>query len=370
MKHRWKPPRALVISLLSVLLGFIAGAVVMLCFGKNPLEGYYYLLKGAFMSRRRVGDTLSLSVVLILTGASVAFAGRANLFNIGASGQMLMGGFAASLWAYYSPLPRSFTVLGIFVIGAAAGALWGMIPGALKSRFHINEVVSAILLNWVAFWTVDYCVKNYFFKSPGIHTISRMIPPDRSLRADFLTRLFGNDAVNLGLLAAMICLPAMSFILNRTVPGYELKTVGLNRHAAEYAGIRVGRVMILAFAVSGAFAGLAGVSLYIGYALDIQTGLMPQQGYDGIAIALVGQNTPIGVLLSGLLFGIIQSGKNFMTTSAGIRAELADIVVALIIYFSAISALVGRFYDRITAFFTRRRSPPPSVKNTKEADSI
>lgn len=329
-------------SFLALVLGLLVGAVFMTLSGANPLTGYFYILQGGLMSIRRIGDTLATASPLILAGLSVAFAFRTGLFNIGASGQMLFGGFSALACALTLDLPRPVLLPLCILSAMIGGALWGIIPGLLKARFNVHEVVSTIMMNYISLWTVYYGIQT-FFKDPMLQTESRRIPAAASLREEWLSQLFNGSYINLGLLLAIIAVIAVAIILNRTVLGYELKAVGFNRHAAEYAGIRVERNMVVSMAIAGSLAGLAGAALYIGNATKIEINILPSQGYDGIAVALIGANSPVGALLIGGFFGLLHAGKGFMSSGINIPPQIGETIIATILYFAATSVLIRRW---------------------------
>ncbi|MDF2814701.1 MAG: inner-rane translocator [Paenibacillus sp.] len=340
-----------VISLMAVVLGLIAGAILMAITGHNPFTGYQYLVEGGLKNPERIGNTLATATPLIFTGLSVAFAFRTGLFNIGAAGQMLFGGFCATAVGLSLDLPRFLLLLTMVAAGMLGGALWAFIPGLLKAKFNVHEVVSTIMMNWIAYWTIYYAIPAYF-KGQSLETESRLLPETASLRVPFLSDLFGGSYLNLGLFLAVIAVIVVAFIINKTTLGYELKAVGFNRHAAEYAGIAVNRGIVVSMLISGALAGLAGVAQYAGNAYNIQIGIMPTQGFDGIAVALLGANTPIGVLLSAIFFGLLYSGRGFMNAMTEIPPEIADTIIAIIIYFAATSILI----ERLTRKYWKRRS--------------
>ncbi|MFC5649290.1 ABC transporter permease [Paenibacillus solisilvae] len=344
--------RNTVISLLAVLFGLLAGAILMLVTGHQPIEGYRFLIEGGLKSPERIGNTLATGTPLIFTGLSVAFAFRTGLFNIGAAGQMLVGGFCATAAGLTLDWSRPVLLPLMVVVGFLGGALWAFIPGIMKAKFNVHEVVSTIMMNWVAYWTIYYAVPAYL-KADYLETESRPLPDYASLKAPFLSDMFGGSYVNLGLFFAVAAVIIIAFIINKTTLGYELKAVGFNRHAAEYAGIPVSRSIILSMLISGGLAGLGGVAQYAGNAANIQIGILPTQGYDGIAVALLGANSPAGVLISALFFGLLYSGRGFMNAMTEIPPEIADSIIAIIIYFAATSVLM----DRLIRWFAGRRRP-------------
>ncbi|AOR24369.1 ABC transporter permease [Clostridium taeniosporum] len=334
-------------SILAVVLGLIAGAILMALIGDNPVDGYSYLFRGGLMNIERIGNTLATATPLILTGLSVAFAFKTGLFNIGAPGQMLFGGFAATAigLTYSNSMSRPILLLFMIIVGAIAGALWAFIPGLLKAKFNVNEVVSTIMMNWACYWVVYYTIPAYF-KGESLETESRLLPEVASLKTPILTKLFDGSYINLGIFIAILSVIIVGFILTKTVLGYELKAVGFNRDAAEYAGMSVNKNVIYSMMIAGALSGLAGVTQYVGNASNIQIGVMPTQGFDGIAVSLLGANNPIGVFISAIFFGLLYSGKGFMNANTSIPPEIADTIIATIIYFAATSAVVPMLYNK------------------------
>jgi len=345
MKVRIKS-NAFLIAVSAVVLGLVAGGLLMLAIGSNPFTGFYYLFRGGLMSMERIGNTIATAITLMLVGLSVAFAFKTGLFNIGASGQMLIGGLAATLVAHYVFLPRPLYLIVIICAALLGGAVWGIIPGFLKAKFNVHEVVATIMMNWIAYWSVYYFVPVYL-RAPSLETESRSIAIEQTLRSPWLTKLFGGGYINLGIFVAIVAVFILKFILDKTTLGFELKAVGSNRYCAEYAGIKVNRNVIISMMIAGGLAGLAGMTYYTGYSRNIQIGILPQMGFDGIAVALLGASNPIGVLFSALFFGILQSGKGFMNAMTDVPPEIADTIIATIIYFTATSVLFKRFWDAV-----------------------
>ena len=337
--------RNTIVSLISIILGLVAGGILMLFIGSNPIEGYSYLLQGALKNLERIGNTLATATPLIFTGLSVAFAFRTGLFNIGASGQMLVGGLAATAVALTFDLSRPILLLVMVLAGLVAGGLWAFVPGLLKAKFNVHEVVSTIMMNWIAYWTIYYVVPGYF-KGEFLETESKKLAESDTLRTPFLTEMFDGSYINLGLFFAVIAVIIIAFIIEKTTLGFELKAVGFNRFAAEYAGMKVNRNIILSMLISGALAGVGGVALYTGNASSIQIGILPAQGYDGIAVALLGANHPVGVFFAAVLFGILYSGTGFMNAMTEIPPELANTIIAIIIYFAATSVMIERLLNK------------------------
>ena len=342
---------AFLMAVSAVILGLVAGAILMAAIGSNPFSGFYYLFRGGLMNIERIGNTMATATTLMLVGLSVAFAFKTGLFNIGAAGQMLVGGLCATIVAHKVFLPRPLFLVVLIASGLLGGAIWGVIPGLLKARFNVHEVVATIMMNWIAYWSIYYFVPAYL-KGPSLETESASIALTQSLRTPWLTKLFNGSYMNLGLFIAIICVILVKFILDKTTLGFGLKTVGFNRHCAEYAGIKVNSNVVISMMIAGGLAGLAGLTFYTGYSRNMQIGVLPAQGFDGIAVALLGASNPIGVFFSSLFFGILQSGKGFMNAMTSVPPEIADTIIATIIYFTATSVLFGRIWESI---FKRRR---------------
>ena len=343
--------REFLVGLTAVFLGLVAGALLMLVTGNDAVEGYRFLFAGGLMNLERIGNTLATATPLVLTGLSVAFAFRTGLFNIGTPGQVLIGGLMATIVGLSVDLPKVPLLTLSVTAAVAGGALWGVIPGLLKARFNVHEVVSGIMMNWIAYWITYYLMPAYF--KGAYETETRYIPEAASLKVSWLTSLFAGSYINIGLFLAVIAVIIVGVVLERTVLGYQLKAVGFNRFAAEYAGISVNRNIVLSMMIAGALSGLGGAAIYTGYASSMQIGVMPSQGFDGIAVALLGANTPLGVVGAALFFGVLQSGKGFMNAMTDIPPEIGDTIIASIIYFAATSVLIRNLIERARRRFAK-----------------
>ncbi|MFO7611635.1 MAG: ABC transporter permease [Clostridia bacterium] len=344
-------------SLGAVFLGLLAGAILMIAIGANPLKGYFYLFQGGLKSIERIGNVFAIATTLILTGLSVAFAFRTGLFNIGAAGQMLIGGLCATIIGLSLELPRLVLLPIMFLAALLGGAVWGIIPGFLKAKFNVHEVVATIMMNWIAYWVVYYTIRTYF--TAGLETESASIPVAGQLRVSWLSQLLNGSYLNLGIVISILCVIVIKFILDKTTLGYELKAVGFNRHAAKYAGIKVNRSIILSMMIAGGLAGLAGLTYYTGYSVNIQIGILPSQGFDGIAVALLGATSPWGVFFSAAFFGILHAGKGFMNANTSIPPQISDSIIAIIIYFTATSLFIEKLYKKLKGRQSDRKQIKP-----------
>lgn len=343
MSKKWT---ALGVPVISVLLGLVAGAIIMLVTGHNPAAGYGALWNGAFGDTFYVGETLRQMTPYIFAGLAVAFAFRTGLFNIGVEGQLLVG-WMASVWVgvAVTELPKVVHLPLALIAGALAGAVWGFVPGLLKARLHVHEVIVTIMMNYIALNVTNHFIRNVI--SDGSDATD-VVQESASLRSPFLESLTDFSSLHNGLYLAFIAAVFMWFLLEKTTLGYELRAVGFNQHASQYAGMSVSRNIVLSMVISGAFAGVGGAMQGLGTFgnMFINSGFSGI-GFDGIAVALLGGNTAIGVVLAALLFGGLKVGSLNMPIESGVPNELVEIVIALIIFFVAssymITWLLGRF---------------------------
>ncbi len=336
--------QSITVPVFAILLSLLAAAVVLLIMGKNPLTAFASFLQGSGIlpkpnyaaKKSMVTDLFSMLNMLtpmIFASLAVAVALKAGLFNIGVSGQMLVSGFAASVLVGYSDLPMGIALPLVLIIGIVGGAAVGALIGWLKHRFNINEVVSSIMLNYIFSYTVSFFINTRFIdpvsrQSRSISSAARLTLTNVELGAIKLD-------LPLGMLLAIPMAFFVKFLLDKTRVGYEMKVVGLNRRAAEYAGINVGRNIVLSMAISGALAGLAGITFYMGYYNSIQPRVLASLGFDSIAVCLLGNSNPIGILFSSLLITVISKGSNYLSSTANVPQEIAQLITGLILLFSA-----------------------------------
>jgi len=302
-------------------------------------EAYSALFRSSLGSRRALSETLVEATPLVLTGLSVALAFRAGLFNIGGEGQVLAGATAA-VWAGFSfDLPAVIHLPLALALGAVAGAAWGGIAGVLKARTGAHEVITTIMLNFVALRLVDYLLSTSTFLRPGRKDpISK--PIDESAE---LPRFADDLRVNAGLLVALAAAWLVWWLLFRSTKGFELRAVGANPSAARYAGMSVGGTWVLAMLVAGGLSGLAGATTLLGVRRSL-TGGFSGLGFDAIALALLGRANPVGVVASALLFGVLRAGATGMQAATSTPVDIIVVIQALVIAFVAAPALIRAIY--------------------------
>lgn len=352
------------LSLVAILLGFLLGAVVIMATGKSPLfmiSAMFRSFTGIDMQRggfnpRYIGEFLLQSLPIILTGLSVGFAFRTGLFNIGAEGQVMIGSIAASAAALMIQAPKFIHLPLILLAAMTAGALWGAIPGYLKARFNIHEVVVTIMLNHTAFHLNNYVVLHLLGSTDRIKTAE--FPASALLKSPFLAGITNGSRFNWGFIPVVLAIVFYWFVINKTTFGYSLRATGFNKEAARYAGMRVEKNIVMSMVIAGAFAALAGAVITIG-TFSFGRALPASEGYglDGIAVALVGGNEAIGILLAGLLFGMLKAAQPLMQ-SAGIPKEIAGIIQASIVLFVAMKYGIDGLLKRLSRKEKIREAKP------------
>ncbi|WP_282171603.1 ABC transporter permease [Cytobacillus firmus] len=336
----------IVVPLVAVLLGVLVGTIIMIATGYNAGSAFIALWNGAFGEIYYTGEVVRQVTPYILAGLAVAFAFRTGLFNIGVEGQLIVGWLAAVWVGVAFELPKFIHLPLAVLAAAAAGALWAFIPGLLKAKFKVHEVIVTIMMNYVALHVTNYIIRTVLSEKSDR---TEMIAESASLRSPFLEGLTDYSRLHWGILIALACVYIMWFLLEKTSKGYELRAVGFNQHASEYAGMSVSKNIILSMVISGAFAGLAGAMEALGtFGYAAIKGGFTGVGFDGIAVALLGGNGPIGIIFAALLFGSLKVGALNMPLEAGVPNELVDIIIALIVFFVAASYMIRIFIDRIS----------------------
>ncbi len=305
----------------------------MLAFRANPLAAYGALLQGGLGSVPAVAETLVQTTPLLLTGLGVAVAFRAGLFNIGAEGQLVVGALCAALVGAYVRMPAVLEVPLCLGCGAIGGGLWSSIAGVLRARLGASEIITTIMLNYIAFLGANYLVSGPLRGSESAPQTALIVP------SAALPPLIGGTRLTAALPLALVGALLLAWWLRSTVAGYELRAVGQSERAARYAGIDVGRTIVGAMALSGALAGLAGATEVQGLLHRFNAQLSPGYGFTSIAVALLANSDPLGVIAAAFFFGLLQNGALSMQAFAGVPKDLVSVVEGLVILFSAAGKL-------------------------------
>lgn len=327
------------IPFVAIIMGLVLGAIIMWIGGYDPLLAYESLISKIFGSSYDIGEALRTIVPLIMTGLAVAIAFRSGMFNIGVDGQIIMGSLGALIVGTQFTLPPFLHALVAVVFGALLGGLWGALVGYIKAIRGINEVITCIMLNFIALYLSHYIIRT-FMPQAGTQR-SAMIHESASIQIGWLSELMGGARIHWGFLIAILAIIFYHIYLNKTKWGYELRAVGLSPGAAKYAGMKVPNVMVRTMFISGVFGGLVGTFEVLGVFKYIAINSVTSGlGFDGIAVSLLGGNTAIGVFLSATLIGGLTYGSQGMSFGADVPGEIIRMVIAFIIFFVAAPGIV------------------------------
>ena len=333
-------------TLLSILFGFIVGAIALAVAGYNPLTSYAEMVNRMFGSSKNLSYSfIENATPYILTGLSVAFSFKTGVFNIGAEGQYVVGAVAAVLVGIFVPAP-AFILIPLCIIAAMlAGMLWGAVVGFLKVRFGVNEVLSMIMFNWIAYYLSNFVVNLKSVEVGGGKTWTKLIQDNAKITfsKEIRDSLGLSSKAHAGIFLAIIAVIVVWYIIDKTTLGYRLKAVGFNRNAAEFAGINANRNIMIALAISGCLAAIGGAVQVLGVNYKVSQ-FAGQEGYgfNGITVALIGNTNPFGVLLAGLFFG----GLKFAGLRMEAPTEVVDIMMGCITFFIAVSSLLREIFTQ------------------------
>jgi len=336
-------------SLIAIVAGLVIGFIVLIIANhRDAIAGFGVLVFSAFRDMRTIGQVLYTATPIIMTGLAVGFAGKTGLFNIGASGQFIMGAYLSVLVSLkLSFLPGPILVVAAILAAMLGGAVWGVLPGVLKVYRNVNEVISCIMMNYIGMYLV-----NYLIPVTGIYNKLRnetaRVPSHANIPKFGMEQIFPQSDANAGIFIAILAAVVMYIILQKTKLGYELKACGYNQNAARYAGINAGRGVVTAMAISGALAGLGGALLYLagaGKCIKVLDLLAPE-GFNGIPVALLALHNPLAIVFSGLFISYLTVG-GFNLQGLGYPVEVVDMIVSVIIYFSAFSLLVKGYFQML-----------------------
>ncbi|MEK9853818.1 MAG: ABC transporter permease [Rhodobiaceae bacterium] len=337
-----------ILPLAAMFLAMLIGALIMMATSVAPatiLQSFIAMAHGSVGSLHAISETLTAAIPLVLAGLGIGLAFRAGLFNIGAEGQMVVGGLAAAI--------ASFSVTGlsiwlhlplVLLVGLAIGAVYAAIAGLLKAATGAHEVISTIMLNLISIRLLDYMLRQPFIQKEGrSDPISKAVLESAELPR-ILEFLDGNLRLHAGLFIMLAAVAVIYWLLFRSKLGFAFRISGENPGAARYAGIRAGLTIVMAMAIAGALAGLAGAIQVSGVLGRATPGFTAGIGFDAIAVALLGRSHPVGILLAGLLFGALEAGGRQMQVDAGVSIDMIGIMQALIIIFVAAPLLVRRIF--------------------------
>ena len=361
-------------TIIAIFLGFIVATIILAFAGYNPFEAFGALFSGMFSRPKYISNVIIKSTPIIMTGIALAFAFKTGLFNIGAEGQYITGTIAAVIVGYSFNFHPILQIPLVLLAGTLAGAIWGSVVGFLKAKFGIHEVITSIMLNWIALYLSNFVVNSEAFHAPNTtasYTVNKssfiMILPDWKIsdegletlrKIPWLYDILVKTDVNVGFLVAVLVAVLIWFLLYKSTKGFELRAVGLNKDAAEFAGVNVSSNIVQAMLISGAICGLAGALTITGVAPHriSQMAAFENNGFNGMAVALIAGSSPIGCIFAGLLFGGLIYGGQSVQAEIGAPTEIINIMIGTIVFFVALTVAIPPLADKL-----RKRG----VKNAK-----
>ena len=350
-------------SLMAIVTGLLVGVIILLI--ANPAragQGLLTILRGGFTgSPTQFGQSIATSIPIIMTGLSVAFAYKSGLFNIGASGQFMVGGVCAVFVAIKgSMIPASVLWIVCMLAAIVGGAIWGAVPGILKAYFKVNEVITSIMMNYIGMYLVKIIIEQTIYDAR--YARAQNVPARAEIPTLGLDTAFPGTNLNISLLLCLIFCLIIFIISSRTVFGYELTAVGLNPDASCYAGISSNRTVIMAMVIAGALSGIGGFMMYLGgTGVYMETNeIVALQGFNGIPVALLAMNHPMGVFFTGLFIGQLTIGGENLQLF-GYSKEIIDMIIAVILYCAAFSLIFKQILYRIVSAIEKKRKRPGGV---------
>ena len=361
-------------SVLAIMVGLLFGLVALFIIRpERALQGFGLILSGSFNGGAKgIGEVLYFATPIILTGLSVGFAFKTGLFNIGASGQYVVGAFTAIyIGIKWTWLPEPWHWIVAILVAAIAGGVWAMVPGFFKAYLNVNEVISCIMMNYIGMLLVNMLFENgeglyNTLKAQNMDVASSAVLPKLGMDKIFMTQkgsYVDASSVNIGIFIAIAIAIVIYMLLNKTTFGYELKACGHNRFASRYAGINEKRSIILSMVIAGSMAAIAGALMYLAPAEGRHLKPIEElasEGFNGIFIALLGLSNPIGIVFSGLFVSYIQYGGEYLQTIK-IAKEMISIIIAIIIYFSAFSLVFRNFAKKLFGGGRKKPKKPGDV---------
>lgn len=339
-----KKTQQITVPLISVVLGILLGAIIMWVFGYDAIWGYEELFKTAFGSLRSLGEISRAMGPLILIALGFAVASRAGFFNVGLPGQALAGWLVAGWFALSFPdLPRPFMLIMTVLLGVVAGGIIGAIPGILRAYLGTSEVIVTIMMNYIVLYVGNAFIHSFPKSVMQSIDSSVTVSANATYQTEWLRALTNNSRMNIGIFFAIVAVILVWFLLKKTTLGFEIRSVGINSHASEYAGMSAKRTIILSMIISGALAGVGGVVEGLGTFQNVYVqGSSLSVGFNGMAVSLLASNSPIGIPFAAFLFAVLQVGAPGMN-AATIPSELVSIVTASIIFFVSVHYIIERF---------------------------
>jgi len=343
------------LPIMAMLIALLVGAVVLLFLKVNPLEAYAAIINGVFGSMSGFTQSLVKATPLLLVGLGICIAFRASVINIGAEGQIILGALGATAWSLaFRTWPSWLLVPSSLLVSFLAGSLWGFVPGLLKARFRVNEILTTVMMNAIAIQLMNMLVRGPLIDQAGVSAGTYLAQSERLPEAAWLTRLIPQTLLNTGSILAVVLAVVVYLFLWRTTIGFRIRAVGLNPDASRYSGINVALYQALSLTLAGGFAGLAGAVEVMGVHHRLLEGITSGYGFSGIVAALFGGLHPLGLIPAAWLFGSLLVGADKMQRAVQVPSALIDMLLGLVVLFVVGSAFISRRWVIHRAISTKK----------------
>lgn len=344
----------ILVPLVSILMAFVVGGIIIICLGKNPFEAYGFLFSGALGKASKIAQTLEVACPLIFTGLAASFAYKCGMFNLGGEGQFIMGSVVSIFVSTQMGIAGAPAIILSVICGALAGGIWGAIPGILKITRGLNEMIVSIMLNYVATLFMG-CVFTNILRDGGVPQ-TPAIPKESQL-----PNIADGFRVHWGVVVAIVLAIILYYFMFYTSAGFKLRAVGMNAMAAKFNGFAVNKIILAAFICSGAIAGLGGSIELHGKQFRLMQGYGNGFGFDGVAIALIAQLNPIATVIVAIFFGILRKGASTLQAGMKVPTSVVDIIQALVIVFAVAGTALVRL-PQVKQFFRKHFSGKEAAK--------
>jgi general nucleoside transport system permease protein len=360
-------PFGLLMPVFAILIALLFGAILLILLGANPLRAYASLIVGVFGSVSGLTQALVKATPLLLVGLGICIAFRASVINIGAEGQIILGAVMGTWFALiFKTWPGWLLIPATILVGFLAGAIWGFVPGLLKARLNVNEILTTVMMNAIALQLMNLLVRGPLIDQAGVAAGTYLAQSERLPQQVWLTRLVPQTLLHTGIIIAVVLAVVVYFFLWRTTIGYRIRAVGLNPDASRFAGISVPVYQMLSLTLAGGFAGLAGVIEVIGVQHRLLEGITSGYGFTGIVAALFGGLHPLGLIPASVLFGGLLVGADKMQRAVQVPSALIDVILGLVVLFVVGSMYAAKKLSARRMLPIAKTAPPPTTPPAEE----
>jgi len=340
----------LIRTIIAIAIGLIISIFVIYVISKNPGFSFKSFLLGPFLSKSRFGNLIETASPIILCGLAIAVPFQAEQFNVGAEGALFIGAAIGTAFAVSTSMPAIIHIPLVLLVAGLVGAFWGFIPGILKAKWNASELVSSLMLNYVAYFLGLYIINYHFRDKSAGYLVSYQLP-----KTAWLTQFVPGTRIHWGIVLAFVFAILVYFFLYHTTLGYEIRMTGFNIHFSRYGGINVFKVIVISQVIGGFIAGIAGMTEVMGIHRRFNWQMSPGYGWDGVVVAIIGRNHPISIVLASLFLAYLRVGGQVLNLLSDIPSEMVTVIEAIIILLITAEAFLEQWRYRITVKEAERK---------------